>query len=382
MANIVYNGDFQNPTLNSGDFIDYPSMSSQQLSDFYWIGTSNTLLNRDTTGMGYPQPPTGVSSQYVCFQYNSSLYQTVNILKKGKYALTLFVCRHPSYTVLGLDILFDNVLITTIPSTIASSWNLFRIEFNITRTGNQILQFLQQIDTANFLAITNVSLIGIDFLDTVGTMYLPPLNFSKTKLFNIEDYDYQDKSITLRTGDERYLKNNVDINHFGDFYVDGNFTSRMFLNRPSNYYTNVKSNIQSQIDNMITQNLGGGYWSIIAEGSVSTSTNSGYNFAFGASLTTTNLYTFICADCNLIGIGISHATSVATAIIIGMFLQSNAYSSYNITIPTTASAGRQFQLDLTSQNITFVRGNYFRLRTMSGAGGGATRLTFFFKAKV
>ena len=83
MANIVYNGDFQKPFLpNSGDDVVYTSMTSQQLSEFYWIGTGNTYLDRDTGYFDYPTPPTGISSQYVNIQFDSSLYQTENVLKK------------------------------------------------------------------------------------------------------------------------------------------------------------------------------------------------------------------------------------------------------------------------------------------------------------
>ena len=127
---------------------------------------------------------------------------------------------------------------------------------------------------------------------------------------------------------------------------------------------------------MITKNLGGGYWTIVAEGTVSTSSNTGYNFSYGASLTTTNLYTFISADSNLVGIGISHATSVTSTVIINMYETTISMPKYNIIIPT-AGSGRSFTIDVTSQDITFVKGTYFRLRTTAGAGAGATRLTFF-----
>ena len=97
-------------------------MTSQQAGNFYWIGTSNTYVNRDTGYFGYPTPPTGVSSQYVNFQFDSYLFQYINVLKKGKYALTFFHCKKPSYSVVGLDILLDDVLVTTIPSTITNTW--------------------------------------------------------------------------------------------------------------------------------------------------------------------------------------------------------------------------------------------------------------------
>ena len=144
MANIVYNGDFQKPLIGSGEDIYYTTMTPQQQSDFYWIGTGNYLihLNRDFGYYEYPTPPTGVSPQYVSFQSMCSLYQSIIISNVGRYALTFYVCGRPNYpTIEGLDILLDDVLITAIPSTITKSWTLFRIEFNITHTGNQILKF-------------------------------------------------------------------------------------------------------------------------------------------------------------------------------------------------------------------------------------------------
>ena len=237
---------------------------------------------------GYPTPPPGVSSQYVSFQFDSLLYQNINVSTKGKYALTLYHCRRPTNPAAGLDILLDDVLVTTIPGNIPETWTSFRIEFTISRTGNQTLKFIQPIITINELAITNVSLVGLELLTDCGAIYLPPLNFDQGKVFNIEDYEYQDKPVSLRSGDERYLKSNTDINHNGSLYVDGDLTSRTFLNQPSNYFTNTTSNIQEQINGLITKNLGGGYWSITAEGNVSTSINSGYNFAFGANQTHQN----------------------------------------------------------------------------------------------
>jgi hypothetical protein len=213
-------------------------MTSQQVSDFYWTGSYNIYLNKGTNAFGYPTPSTGLSSQYVNFQFDSSLYQKVAVSNKGKYALTFYVCKRPTFTVVGLDILLDDVLITSIPSSIAETWTLFRVEFTISRTGNQILKFTQPINTPNDLAITNVSLVGIDLLNTCGASYLPPLNFNQGKLFNIEDYEYQERPLSLRSGDGRYLKSNSNVNVNGDLYVDGNFTSRKFLNQPSNYFTN------------------------------------------------------------------------------------------------------------------------------------------------
>ena len=39
MANIVLNGDFQTPLLESGVDLQYDAMSPQEVSDFIWIGT-------------------------------------------------------------------------------------------------------------------------------------------------------------------------------------------------------------------------------------------------------------------------------------------------------------------------------------------------------
>ena len=127
MANIVLNGDFQIPLLESGLDLQYDAMSPQQASDFIWTGTNNTYLNNDTGYFDYPTPPTGISSQYVNFQFNSLLYQSINVSTKGKYALTLYHCRRPTKTVAGLDIILNEVLVATIPGDIPETWTLFRI---------------------------------------------------------------------------------------------------------------------------------------------------------------------------------------------------------------------------------------------------------------
>ena len=63
MSNLIQNGDFQLPLLESGIDLQYTVMSPQQASDLVWIGMSNTYLNNDTGYFGYPTPPTGVPSQ-------------------------------------------------------------------------------------------------------------------------------------------------------------------------------------------------------------------------------------------------------------------------------------------------------------------------------
>ena len=84
MSDLIQNGNFQTPLLESGIDLQYDAMSPQEASDFYWTGMSNTYLNNDTTYFEYPTPPTGVYSQYVNFQFNSLLYQNINVSTKGK----------------------------------------------------------------------------------------------------------------------------------------------------------------------------------------------------------------------------------------------------------------------------------------------------------
>ena len=71
MANLIQNGDFQLPLLESGVDLQYDAMSPQQASEFIWIGMSKTYLNNDIGYFDYPIPPPGVSSQYVNFQFDS-----------------------------------------------------------------------------------------------------------------------------------------------------------------------------------------------------------------------------------------------------------------------------------------------------------------------
>ena len=79
MSNLIYNGDFQSPLITNGTDIPFLSMTSLEASRFYWIGGSFTSLNNGIGTNGYPSPPTGVSSQYVIFQFNSSLFQPINV---------------------------------------------------------------------------------------------------------------------------------------------------------------------------------------------------------------------------------------------------------------------------------------------------------------
>ena len=48
MSNLIQNGDFQLPLLESGVDLQYDAMTPQQASDLVWIGMSNTYLNNDT----------------------------------------------------------------------------------------------------------------------------------------------------------------------------------------------------------------------------------------------------------------------------------------------------------------------------------------------
>ena len=98
MSNLIHNGDFQSPLLDSnGDnYLFYDTMTPLQASQFYWVGFSY-ILNTGTGYNEYPPPSAGLSSQYVNFLYSSSLFQTINVTKKGKYALTLYTCKRPAY---------------------------------------------------------------------------------------------------------------------------------------------------------------------------------------------------------------------------------------------------------------------------------------------
>ena len=123
MSNLIQNGDFQLPLLESGVDLQYDAMSPQQVTEFIWTGMSNTYLNNNIGYFDYPTPPTGISSQYVNFQFDSLLYQNINVSTKGKYALTLYHRRRPTNPSAGLDILLDDVLITMIPGDIPEAWS-------------------------------------------------------------------------------------------------------------------------------------------------------------------------------------------------------------------------------------------------------------------
>jgi hypothetical protein len=275
------------------------SFTTLQRTNFIWLGAdysnaqNTTLINGSNTTFVYQNPSVIGVNQYLQLRFNASISQSINITEAGRYLLSFYYCKRvPNTSNQPTYIYFDNILIATLQSTIPETWELYSIEVNVKTRGSKTLKLQQPINISTYnIAFTKFSFVSFETFPECGTVYLPPLNFSDNKTFNPEDYDYQDQTLTIRAIDTRFLKNDRDQVLNGSLRLEGDVISSYFLSQPSGYFTGVESNLQSQLNSIKNSNVGGGFWSITAEGVLSTTTNSGYVFSFGQSQTNSILNT-------------------------------------------------------------------------------------------
>ena len=265
MSNLISNGDFSNPNIATNSTLNYDAFTTAQITDLIWVGadygnsSSITLLDGTSTLFVYQNPSVIGVSQYLQIRAYASISQTINNVKKGRYLFSFYYCKrqtvnsnYPTY------IYFDNILVATLQSTIPETWTIYTCEINVKTTGNKLLKLQQPIVTTNpyNIAFTKFSLIAFETIPECGSLYLPPLNYSDDKNFNIEDYDYQDKTLTIRDIDTRFIKNNQDQTLDGSLRITNDIISEYFLSQPTEYFTGVQSNLQNQIYGIINDNVG------------------------------------------------------------------------------------------------------------------------------
>ena len=206
MSNLVTNGDLYYPTLNSNTSLSGINMGTTPITGWTNPTNSSSLTLCNGVIQGFLSP----AYQYVYLVGTAPyIQQTINISQIGLYSLSLRYASSPSYnTSSNLKINFGGVQVYNLIST-STAWNTFNLQINVTSIGSKILNF-QGGAAATAIAITNISLTSntpaAPISESYGALYLPPLNFSSTKLFNVEDYNYQDSSISLHTADNRYLR--------------------------------------------------------------------------------------------------------------------------------------------------------------------------------
>ena len=100
-SNLIYNGDFSQPQINTSGSLVYTSFSQAQANQFYW--TCNNLFVALTNGPTYYGWPDFSSLGYVQFvslyQY-SSIQQSFTITQLGAYTLSFYYCARSGYCLL------------------------------------------------------------------------------------------------------------------------------------------------------------------------------------------------------------------------------------------------------------------------------------------
>ena len=173
MSNLLSNGNFSAPLLNTNDLIYVSNFTTTQLSQFIWIPTENIngyelLINgtglANVIGSNFHYPNcTNVSSknQFISIERSGGIKQTINITQTGIYALSFQYALNQGSNLNNLQILFNGTQVDTVTtSPLNNDWNTTYINnFTISSTGSLIVLFQGYDDgTDPFIGITNVSL--------------------------------------------------------------------------------------------------------------------------------------------------------------------------------------------------------------------------------
>ena len=173
MTNLVSNSDFRNPLLDTDSFLYYSDQSgydmdsTQQTAMLPWIGSSNTSLQNGNTAFGYPDLSNALTTnaQYVGFQENASLVQTINITQTGFYSISFHYANRYGYDLNALQIYFNNVLIDTIDtSSPPNDWVFYAYTFFVNSTGNKVLKFQGQAVNGNDVN-TAITLVDLTYIE-------------------------------------------------------------------------------------------------------------------------------------------------------------------------------------------------------------------------
>ena len=165
MSNLLTNGNFSQPTLTTNTFKYYSSnMTEEEKTSLYWTvenSSNNTMisLQNGVTTFGYANPSSISVSQFISFQYYSSIKQTVNVSIPGDYILKFnYTCR-PGYLINPLKIYINDELIYVLTRYI-TTWSNFNIAYNVPKAGKYTIKCLTNfMDGDTAIAITKLSFI-------------------------------------------------------------------------------------------------------------------------------------------------------------------------------------------------------------------------------
>ena len=178
MSNLIQNPNFAIPSISANSSLNYDVFTTAQRTNMVWVGgdyssaTNITLINGSNTTFVYQNPSVIGVSQYLQMRFNASISTSVNITQAGKYLLSFYYCKRtgnnsnqPTY------ILFDNILIATIQSTVPETWTLYSIEVNVKTRGTKTLKLQQPVNILSYnVAFTKFSLVSFETFPECGTV--------------------------------------------------------------------------------------------------------------------------------------------------------------------------------------------------------------------
>ena len=227
MSNLLTNGNFSQPTLTTNTFKYYSSnMTEEEKTSLYWTvenSSNNTMisLQNGVTSFSYANPSSISVSQFISFQFYSSIQQSVNVTVPGEYRLRFnYTCR-PEYLINPLKVYINDELIYVLKRYI-NAWNVCTVVYNVTKSGTYTIKFLTDfMDGDTCIAIANVSFIKTNNIVNNSYFYTPRIfentyvnvnNFYSPEMYPQFHWSYNNGttgSITLANGTTNYDNNGI-----------------------------------------------------------------------------------------------------------------------------------------------------------------------------
>jgi len=200
-SNLIYNGDFSQPQINTNVSIYCANFTQTQANQFYWsyTGLYTALLNGPTY-YGFPDfTSLGYIQLISLYAIGSSIQQSFTVTQLGAYTLSFYYCARSGYPFENFQIYINGVLFDTITNS-PSVWTLYTNTINNLILGVNSILFLGQI------AGGDVGIVGIKlYYGQSGVS--PPLitvqnnSFKSTNFYGaISVYDYIPSGGALQQG--------------------------------------------------------------------------------------------------------------------------------------------------------------------------------------
>ena len=164
MSNLLTNGNFSQPAITTNTYKYYSSnMTEEEKNQLYWIvenSSNNTMisLQNGVTTFGYANPSSISVSQFISFQFYSSIQQSVNVTVPGEYRLRFnYTCR-PEYLINPLKVYINDELIYVLKNYI-TTWSVCTMVYNVPKAGTYTIKFL-----TDFSPFSPVNIISVNVL--------------------------------------------------------------------------------------------------------------------------------------------------------------------------------------------------------------------------